>query len=424
MSSRYEYRPNIAARKRRSAQAYRDLRFEKLATLDEVAYESQVEAVAEEFDITVLEVDKEVALRRDHKDDDNAFDAREPWPETVDGGRLLDELRTVIRRHVFLEEKYVGAIAMWVLFAHTHNAWTHSPILMITSPVKGCGKTTLLDLLGRLVPHPYACSNATPAAIFHAIDHATRNHNQLTLLLDEAETFIHGNGEMRGILDSGHHRSVAKVTRAHGVHRTWAPKVIALISNLPATLEDRSIKIQLHKKRHREEVRPLSHRESVYVDLQRRCRRWAIDHLDHLRDIDPRIPKGVHNRARDNWIPLLAIAEQAGGDWPVHARNACRQIVRVAEDEDVPIMLLQDFKMLFDAKQGRNLSSSEVVEALGRMEHRPWPDFHNGKPITARGVAKITKLFNIEPAQVPIGDRRPNGYKQAWFEKVFERYLP
>jgi hypothetical protein len=45
-----------------------------------------------------------------------------------------------------------------------------------------------------------------------------------------------------------------------------------------------------------EQVRPIPIRENFYIDLYRRCLRWALDNQDSLRDIDPEIPKGVYNR--------------------------------------------------------------------------------------------------------------------------------
>jgi putative DNA primase/helicase len=99
--------------------------------------------------------------------------------------------------------------------------------------------------------------------------------------------------------------------------------------------------------------------------------------------------------------------------------------LNVKEDVDVPVLLLQDFQKLFEANQNRNLSSTEVIEALARLEERPWPDYHNGKPITARGVVKLLAPFKIKPTQIAIsGGHRPNGYFASSFQEAFERYLP
>jgi hypothetical protein len=67
-----------------------------------------------------------------------------------------------------------------------------------------------------------------------------------TLLIDEADTFLKENDELRGILNTGHRRG-GQVTRTVGddheprLFSTWAPVAIAMIGQLPATLDDRSI---------------------------------------------------------------------------------------------------------------------------------------------------------------------------------------
>jgi hypothetical protein len=71
-------------------------------------------------------------------------------------------------------------------------------------------------------------------------------------LIDEADTFVSLSPPLRGILNSGHIAATAFVMRMdHGRprrFRTWCPKVIALIGNLPDTLTDRSIIIPLKRK--------------------------------------------------------------------------------------------------------------------------------------------------------------------------------
>ena len=93
------------------------------------------------------------------------------------------------------------ALALWTLHAHAHAQFTVSPVLSLVSPEKRCGKTTTLYVLGALVPRPPPASNMTTAALFRAID-----RYRPTLLIDEADTFLEQNEELRGVLNSGHSR--------------------------------------------------------------------------------------------------------------------------------------------------------------------------------------------------------------------------
>jgi hypothetical protein len=96
----------------------------------------------------------------------------------------------------------------------------------------------------------------------------------------------------------------------------------------------------------------------------------------------------------------------------------------VQDDDDARVTLLGDLLDLFDC-HGDRMASDDLVAALRAMETRPWPEWRDGKPITARGVAKLIKPFGIEPRDLRLADgRRLKGYERSWFEDVWPRYLP
>src|SRR5262249_17680748 len=149
-----------------------------------------------------------------------------------------------------------------------------------------------------------------------------------TLIIDEADTFLAENEELRGILNSGHNRRNAFVVRSVGENfdpkqfSTWAPKAIAKIGKLPPTLYGRSIRLELQRKTADETVKPLrADRLEHLKPLLQKAARWAADNINALREADPELPKELHGRAADNWRPLIAIADRAGGEWPKRARE-------------------------------------------------------------------------------------------------------
>ena len=188
-------------------------------------------------------------------------------------------------------------------------------------------------------------------------------------------------------------------------------------------MEDRSIKIELSRKLRHEKVDRIPNRENAYADLRAKIARWAADHAEQLKNAHPDIPKELSDRGRDNWEPLLAIADAVGGDWPVWARTAARRLSRVDDDETFAIVLLKDFQTLFET-HGDELSSIEVAEKLAAMEERPWPEFKNGKPISTQNIARLLKPFKIFPRKLRIDGRQTNGYSRDRFEPVFARYTP
>jgi hypothetical protein len=255
--------------------------------------------------------------------------------------------------------------------------------------------------------------------LFHAID-----RGRPSILIDEGDTFITKSEDLRGLLDSGHARG-ATFLRAAKRYETWAPKVIALIDiELHPSIVSRSVRVELNKKLPDEQVEALPRENDAYLDLFRKCLRWAEDNRQALAKAgDPLAwpKKKLDDRTRDNWRPLLNVAEACGGRWPVRARIAASHLSE-GEDEDRSILLLRAFRRLF--KRGKVLSSSQVVEALNAMEHRPWPEFNHRKGISGRDVAKLLRPFKIAPEQVAVGRSRPNGYHVEQFASVFERYLP
>lgn len=354
----------------------------------------------------------------------------DPWPEPVDGAELLEDLENAFLRFVSLPDGSAPALALWVVHAHAHDAAAVSPLLALTSPEKRCGKTTTLALVGALVPRPLPASNISPAAIFRAVE-AFRP----TLLVDEADSFLTARGandELRGILNSGHTRSGAVVVRTAGedheprIFSTWGAKAVALIGALPGTLEDRSVIIQLRRQAPGERKERLRlDRIGALEHLRRRAARWAADNLDALRTADAAVPEGLHDRAADNWRPLLAIADAAGGEWSARARNAAGKLGGAADDGDAAgPMLLSDLRDVFKQKEKDRLSSAEIVAELVKMEERPWPEWKQGKELSTMGLARILRPFGIRPKQMKDDSEKVRGYDRSDFADAFSRYLP
>ena len=134
----------------------------------------------------------------------------------MDGATFLASIAAAVRKYVVMEDHGAEAVALWALHAHALDAFTISPRLAITSAEKRCGKTTLLDVLGCLVPRPLPTANATAPSIFRTIELL-----KPTLLIDEADTFLTPNNELRGVLNSGHRKAgqcfgSSATTMSHG----------------------------------------------------------------------------------------------------------------------------------------------------------------------------------------------------------------
>lgn len=408
---------------------------QELARLSSVQYDRRREEVSEDLGIRVSTLDAVVAKLRGTPSDETSgtavtFDDPDPWPESVSGDALLEEIAKTFARFVVLPSHGADVLTLWTLHSYTHEAAAVSPLLALTSPEKRCGKTSVLGLLSGLACRALSASNISPSAFFRVTE---KFHP--TLLIDEADTFLKENEEARGIVNSGHTRATAFVIRNVSIGDdfdprrfcTWGPKSIALIGTLHPTLGDRSITISMRRRRKDEPVERL--RLDVLTDdlqsLRRKCLRWASDHLNDLKKCDPAIPSELHDRAADNWRPLLAIADLAGGPWPQRAREAALALSN-GEDrtEAAGVLLLSDLRDLFQEKQADRLTSAEIVERLITLEDRPWPEWYHGKPLTVRQLARLLRPFGVAPQTVRFGSQTAKGYELVTLQDSFSRYPP
>ena len=147
--------------------------------------------------------------------------------------------------------------------------------------------------------------------------------------------------------------------------------------------------------------------------LARKLARWSADHGEALARARPAVPPELNDRAADNWCPLLAIADAAGGDWPKRGRDAARKLSGSNDADGVRVLLLADIKALFDARPGiERLGSVPICEELAKLDHRPWPELSKGRPITTTKLAALLSDFKI----APHSDGSFRGYKRADFE--------
>ena len=355
------------------------------------------------------------------------FSDPEPWPEAVDGAALLDDLAHTYRRFVSLPDGGAEALALWIVFTYALEAFAVAPVLALCSPLKRCGKTTTEELTAALAKRPLAAANITVAALYRTVEQFAP-----TLIVDEADTFLLSNLGLRGIINSGHTRATAFVVRTVGheprLFSTWGARMIALIGRLPPTLEDRAIVLPMRRRAPGETVERIR-RDGLLrrlEPLRHRAARWVADHLAALQAANPAVPDELNDRAADNWRPLLAIADAAGGVWVDRARVAARTLAGavVEADQTAPVQLLTDLHDLFATTPVEKLATAAIIRHLIRLEERPWAEYAAGRPLTPRHLAQLLEGFRIKAKQIRQGAATRKGYLRADFTEAFRRYLP
>jgi hypothetical protein len=359
--------------------------------------------------------------------DHDLFPAVELWPEPVDGGELILELCQAIHCYVVADKPTIIAAALWAMHSWCMDAFTVSPLAHITAPEKRCGKTVLLTVLSRLVRRPLATSNITPAALFRSVERW-----QPTLLIDEAETFLRDNEEVRGLINSGLYRETAYVIRTVGDvymptrFRTWGAKVVCGIGRLADTIEDRAIPLRLRRKMAGDVTVNIRHSDPLLWErFCRRLARWSLDNMDAIRAARPTPALGLNDRAQDCWEPLLAIADLAGGDWSRDARAAAQTLQGIEEETPgLRMELLRDIKDVFECRAVSKLASTELIKQLTADGEGPWATYNRGHPMTPRQLSGLLGEFSIKSRNIRfVGPTQLKGYDLADFRDAFDRYL-
>ena len=402
----------------------------RLAAMSPLEYERKREAEAERLGCRASVLDSLVKAKRPSKPGNDTLQGQavtlsniEPWPEAVNGAEVLDWIVERFNRYVVLPLGAADVLALFCAHTHCYKVFQCSPRLNISSPEKQCGKTTLRDVVALFVPRPLLTENLTSAVLFRLVEAQSP-----VILADEYDSWITGNEELRGLLNSGH-RKGAMVYRCESDSNevrgfaAYAPAVLCGIGALPGTLHDRSIVIRLERAKRRElQARFDSRHVELEQELCRKLARWCNDNLARIEGSDPKLPEGAFNRVADNWRPLFAIAEIAGGDWPRRCADAFTRLTsRESEDaESLRVTLLADIQEVFTTER---IFSKDLIEQLAEMKERPWPEVCHGKAISERWLARNLAAFGIRSKTLRIGEERAKGYELADFAETFERYL-
>ena len=321
------------------------------------------------------------------------------------------------------------AVALWVLHAHIFRYFTIAPRLALISPVRGCGKTVLLDLLTHLLPRAYRVDSITPAAIYHLID-----REGAILLIDEADNAgLRKNGLLLAVLNGGHRKGSRRALVAgDGVRlfSTFCPMAFAAIGTLPLPLIHRCVTIRMQRATGTRKLWRLDAEDPVLVTVYGAIRHWQAS--NPTLDRDPALSGELRNRLGDNWRGLIAIADAFGPDWGARARAAAVALSE-RQEEDAAVQLLTDIRSIFDASGVDRIFSETLVGALNDLDDAGWSEWrgvHGTQPprrLSQGELARLLSPFGIRPRILPLGSRQQRGashrgYRREQFEAAWRAY--
>lgn len=415
-------------------------KIKEISKLSNIEYARTRKTKAAELQITagMLDTLRKEYQQSDTKEKANALiEETEPYSEEVNGEELANEILSILESYLTFEEKhYSCAIALWVLGTFCFDCFLAFPRLLITSPRPRCGKSTLMNLLKKLVNKGVSASNITSSSIFRVIESCCP-----TLLIDEADTFLNSNEEMRGVVNSSHSKEGAHILRTEANTKTknydvksfstWAVIAIAMIKKPRDTIKDRSIIIPLKRQKKLKKQRM---NKKSYITfcanmkiIRQKCKRWVNDNFEKLENHDPKIPETENDRLADNWFSLFVIAELLSEEWQRKAHQAFQHFNGENYiDDSQEIVLLQDIKLIVNELKSDKIDkihSESLVQKLITLEDSQWANFKFGKPLNQSDLAKMLEPFEIKPRQMKISGINKKGYELNNFDDVFERYL-
>lgn len=402
----------------------------RLAALSEFEYDRVRKRASEELGVQLSTLDALIKGKRKIKQESNDgwFETIDPWHEAVDPAVLFDEIVQIIRRFIVCDVETARVAAMWAVMTYIMDVINTAPIAMITAPEKGSGKTQFLSVLGKLSLRAMPVSGISAAALFRIIE-----VHQPTMLIDETDTFLADNEELRMVLNAGHTRDSAFVVRCTGddhepkKFNVYGAKALSGINNkgkLHPTLIDRSIILELRKKLPSEPVSKLNrHSDKEFRTLRAKLARYALDHGESIGNAQPAMPVEFDGRLEDNWEPLFAIADTAGAMWSDRVRQAALKISAAGSQPSLGAELLADIHEIFESKGVSKIHTADLFAALCEDEDKPWATHNRGKSISPRQIGNMLGSYGIQSRQIRINFNNKKGYCREDFEDAFARYV-
>jgi hypothetical protein len=370
---------------------------------------------------------------------------REEQAPASSGADLGDRIEAALRRFIYHPSPHAYTVAtLWPMHTHlTPFVGTWTPYLLITSPRWDCGKSQLLDVMGLLSLNPQRVGRTSEATGMRL---PKEHHNRLTLLPDEADSYIGSDG-WRGLLNDGAKRGgqaalQVKDEKEDTGYRTvllpaFCPKAIALLegTNLQAlhgSSASRCITLRMEPAPRGAiapfelwdgESSPTADAETVRT-LGREVAAWAAANVTRARAVRQRVALDAANRLRDTGTPIMLVAELLGGAWPEKVRAAlawARGEALDAEKGHTPALrILESWRTLYAERPDADfVSNAELLEVLNDPAHDfEWPGWNHGTGLRVDQVKAYLRALKGPPPTKQCGERgRTVGAKRLLWEK-------
>jgi hypothetical protein len=366
----------------------------------------------------------------------------EPSDAATTGDRRpasLDLICHILQRHLRLTEHQFVATTLWIAHTFVYSRFSVTPRLAFVSPVRGCGKTTALNIVKALAFKTRKVDGITAAVLFRLID-----RERPCMLLDEVDNLdLLQNPTLRAVITSGHHcdGTISRYLDNQVVSfSTFAAVALAAIGKpphpLPLPILHRCVAIPMERapmtseKLTRFDPKAIPRQKQDCDTVYQETFEWARQCRLNL---DPPMPEELRNRAADNWRPLLSIADACSPEWGKAAREAAVALSKDS-DEDLSVLLLADIRDIFDRHPTVDrLPSAVIVAELVELADGRWSEWRGPRDdrmprkLTQGGLALMLAPFGIRPKTIwpahrGATDKSVKGYRREQFEAAWASY--
>ncbi len=250
--------------------------------------------------------------------------------------------------------------------------------------------------------------------------------------MDEIDTYFPNRDELIGILNAGYDERVGTVLRQSAKGNDWSKteefavwgaKCLAGIGSQVATLESRSIKIQLVRKPTQHKLARLhdviAQDRELFLNIRRKCVRFAINNEDALIRQQPAYSDKLSDRANDCWSGLFKLAALIGGDIKTLHDTAIKLSSSSGPEKSEFEEFLLDLKPLVEPYPEARIPTSKFISYLGSLDDRPY----QYKKFNAYDLSIKLKPHGIQPIQMRVDGKNVKGYERAELQQLISKYL-
>ena len=350
---------------------------------------------------------------------------------------LLDAIKIWYQRYIYVvDEIDLNKITLWTFHTWVCEETYTSPRLLITSPVPGSGKTTVLEHLAKLARRPVQMASVSSSALLVRL---TAKEIR-TLLLDEADRSLNpkrpGVEDLIAVLNSGYKVGSTRPVLVPGKNSweaeempTFAP--VAIAGNSPLLPDDtlsRCITVRLLPATEGKiQASDWEYLDPVAAEFAKEIEETADMYREQIRHSRPNLPSGCINRLKERWNPLKRIADVAGEEWSSRADELIVRDVSLsidqAENSELQVapnvQLVRDLHLIYK-DEAVFKSTNHLVLSLIKLNPEQWSsNSYYGRDLTAQRLGRILATgFGVHSHR--IGDS-PRGYHSKVFQTIWLR---